>query len=178
MRHRRPITIGLTGSLASGKSTALKVFKRSGWKVSSADDLVAEIYKKKGLTKADILKKFGATEQGLRRLEKWVHPLVRTQVAAFIKMHQRHPIIVEVPLLYEAQFERLFDMTVFIFSPRAIRRVRALKRGMSAKLFDTLDGKQMKPSEKALRADFVLLNLEKKSFKKQAKELSKLLQKK
>jgi len=95
-----------------------------------------------------------------------------------MKMHQRHPIIVEVALLYEAQFERLFDMTVFIFSPRAIRRVRALKRGMSAKLFETLDGKQMKPSEKALRADFVLLNLEKKSFKKQAKELSKLLQKK
>lgn len=175
MRHSRPIRVGLTGSLASGKSTVLKVFHKHGWAVISADDVVAEIYQRMGLSKETLAKRFGKTKTGLKELEKWIHPLVKKDILRFIKSHRQKPVIVEVPLLFEAQFDKLFDASVFIYAPTLARETRALNRGMSRELFRFLDSKQFSAREKALRADFVLHNWIKPRLKAQAKTLSKIL---
>lgn len=172
--RRRRIWVGLTGSLAGGKTTTLKVFRKCGWRVFSSDKIVSEIYESFGLTKEDILKKFGRTSSGIRRLERWIHPKVKAEVLRRLRASNK-PAIVEVPLLYESKFDRLFDVNIFVFAPRADRRKRALKRGMSGRLFDLLDSRQLSPSEKARRSDFVLHNHSKPNLKAQARVLAKLL---
>ncbi len=174
LRHGKPIRVGLTGSLASGKSTVLKVFKKEGWSVLSADAVVAEIYQEKKITKDWILKKFGSSEAGMKRLEKWIHPLVKRKVLAFHKKAKRNSVV-EVPLLFEAKFERCFDLTIAVFAPRSDRLRRVQRRGMSKKLFEFLDQRQIPAFEKNQRSDFVLVNLEKKQLKKQVKALSEFL---
>ncbi len=171
---KKPL-IGLTGSLASGKSTTLKVFRKQGFRVLSADDVVAEIYSEQGLTKEEILKRFGSSQAGIKKLEKWIHPLVKAKILKFIRLNKKLPIIIEVPLLYEAKFERLFALTVFVFAPQADRLARAQRRGMSNKVFKLLDSRQMKASEKAFKSDFVLQNYDKPLLKRQAKALAKLI---
>lgn len=171
---RHPIRVGLTGSLASGKSTSLKAFKKLGWKVLSADELVAEIYKEKGITKAEVLKKFGQSKAGLKKLEKWIHPLVAKKILSSLKK-SRKPAVVEVPLLFEAKFEKYFDLCVFVFAPYEDRVKRAFKRGMDLKLFDFLDRQQFAPEKKARLSDFVVFNDSKKSLKTQIRFLSEII---
>ena len=174
MRSRRPIRVGLTGSLASGKSTVLKAFKKYGFKVLSADEMVAQIYEQKKITKEDVLKKFGKTPAGLKKLERWIHPLVRKQTLATMKKSKK-PMVVEVPLLFEARFEKDFDVVVFVHAPFKDRLRRVLKRGMTEKLFRFLDSRQWSPFKKAQKSDYILQNSTKPFLKKQVKHLSKVL---
>jgi len=143
--------------------------------VLSADEIVADIYREKKITKEWILDKFGSSNAGMRRLEKWIHPLVKKRVLGFLK-NSRKNVVVEVPLLYEAGFDRFFDLTISVFAPKTDRLKRVLKRGMSKKLFEFLDQRQMPAFKKNQRADFVLVNLDKRQLKKQVKGLSRFLQ--
>lgn len=168
------LKIGLTGSLASGKSTALKEFRKLGFKALSADDIVAKIYREKKISKAQIQKKYN-TKAKLKKLEKWIHPLVGKRIQAFMAK-QRRPCVVEVPLLFEAGFEKYFDRSVFIFAPRADRLKRVLKRGMDLKLFRLLDSKQWSAKRKENKADYVIRNTTKPELKKQIRRLIKKLE--
>jgi dephospho-CoA kinase len=172
--RRRSLRIGLTGSLASGKSTTLKFFKKQGWKVLSADEVVEEIYKENHLTKEMLRKECGKSPAKLKKLEKWIHPLVEKRIKGWMKK-QKSPAIVEVPLLFEASFDKFFQKNIFVYAARADREKRVIKRGMSRKLFRILDSKQFPAIEKISRADFILHNLSKKSLKAQVKSLSKFL---
>ena len=174
---QRPVSVGLTGSLASGKSTSLEVFSKLGWRVCSADELVAEIYQEKGIRKEDLKSRFKASKEGLKVLQQWqkkIHPLVRAKILKWMKK-SRKPAVVEVPLLFEAGFDRYFDWNVFIFAPKDKRRKRAQKRGMPKSLFEFLDRQQWAPSQKARAADFVLHNHHKPELRKQVRALSKFL---
>jgi dephospho-CoA kinase len=174
-RGRRGVfRLAITGSLASGKSTALKTLGKLGWKTASADQMVAEIYRDKGLTKKSLRLKFGTTKAGLKRLMEMVHPLVEKRTLKFLK-NSKGPCAVEVPLLFEAKFDRHFDGCLFIHSPLAARRRRALKRGMSPELFDFLNAQQFSDEKKARLADFVLPNDSKKILRHELKVLSGIL---
>ncbi|MBN8554608.1 MAG: dephospho-CoA kinase [Deltaproteobacteria bacterium] len=173
-RFKKVPHLGLTGSLASGKSTTLKFFKKQGWKILSADEIVAEIYKEKGFTKEKLRKDFEGSPAKLKKFEKWIHPQVGNRIKVWMKK-QKAPMIVEVPLLFEAKFDRYFDKTVFVYAPKKDREKRVMKRGMSRKLFLFLDAKQMSPADKAVRSDFILHNFSKKSLELQVKQLSKFL---
>ncbi|MDB5039089.1 MAG: Dephospho-CoA kinase [Bacteriovoracaceae bacterium] len=174
LRSGGPIRVGLTGSLASGKSTTLKYFKKHGWSTASADEMVAKIYRKKGIRKEDLIARFGRSPAGLKRLEKWIHPLVREKTLKFIKK-SKGPVIVEVPLLFESKFDRYFDFSIFIFAPLKDRIKRVTKRGMDLQLFKFLDHQQLPPREKIRRADFIIRNRSKKDLKKEVKHLSRIL---
>jgi dephospho-CoA kinase len=167
-KSMRPIRLGLTGSLASGKSTALKAFRKLGFKTLSADDVVAEIYKKHGLTKKALIKKY-TTKAKLKKLEAWIHPRVEKHMLRWMRK-QKGPVVVEVPLLFEAGFDQFFDKIIFIYAPRAVRLRRAVNRGMSPQLFRMLDKKQWSANKKEARADIILRNTSKKALKAQVKK--------
>lgn len=171
-RRQRGLWVGLTGSLASGKSTSLNVFALLGWRTLSSDEVVAKIYKKAGLTKEVLRKKYGHSRAGIKRLERWVHPKVKKEILEFLKKSSK-PAVVEVPLLFEAKFDRYFDRTIFVYSPLASRRRRAIKRGMDPKLFDFLNAQQWTDARKRKCADFVLENDSKKILRHQIQRLSK-----
>ncbi|UXN74407.1 dephospho-CoA kinase [Devosia sp. A8/3-2] len=98
--------IGITGSIATGKSTVLRAFADTGVPVFSADTAVAELYEGEAVAPVEALflgvahdgridrallsKKLGEDPSGFKRLEAVVHPLVRARISA-ISRHSRSP---------------------------------------------------------------------------------------
>lgn len=164
-RHRSRICLGLTGDLASGKSSVLKLFEKRKWKVISADAIVHEIYKEEGASLDQLRRECLKSEKNLRRLEKRIHPLVRKKVMAAIRETSKN-CIVEIPLLFEAKTSYPFDAVIYVHAPKKDRKARAQRRGMSSSLFEFLNSRQWPSSKKALASDFVIWNQGSRAFLK------------
>jgi dephospho-CoA kinase len=170
------VRAAITGGLASGKSTALKVFRQSGWKIFSADEAVHRIYAQHSLQLEPLRRAAKKSSAAVRRLERFVHPRVGREIQSFLRENSRKPCLVEIPLLFEVKWEGRFDLSIFVFCPKALRQKRAQRRGMKRALFGRLDRLQLPAFEKAQRADYVLQNFnDRQALRKQAKILARLL---
>lgn len=149
-----PLLVGLTGGLASGKSTVGRLLADRGCLVVDADDVVAWLYEsgRPGaravgeLFGADYLDTAGSVDRGRlaklafsddaarRRLEEAIHPLVRRrfeELAAAGAAEAAEVVVLEATLLVEAGFADSFDVVVTVEAPEAVRRARAVDRGLS-----------------------------------------------
>ena len=171
--------IGLTGGLGSGKSTALEALSGLGAEVLSSDAVVHELYASDQLLDA-IVERFGPqvapggvvdrsaiaervfADSGDRAwLEGLLWPLVGARVAGWLaEVRALRPApraaVVEVPLLFEAGQEELYDATIAVVSEEEMRRARAEARGHA--LVDERAARQLSQQEKARRATFVVRN--------------------
>jgi dephospho-CoA kinase len=167
--------IGMTGSIATGKSTVLRAFADLGVPVFSADEAVAELYQGDavapveqlfpGVTTAGHIDKtllsqrLAADPGGFKRLEAVVHPLVRARIARFMDEAEAagHTLaVVEVPLLFESGYDYGFDAVGVTWVDEAIQRQRALARpGMSGEKLDTILARQLPQAEKKARATYL-----------------------
>ena len=176
LRQPGPIKLGLSGSLASGKTTCLEVFESLGYRVLSADAIVHEIYNKHKLKLDKLRRDCLKSKSALKKLENFVHPKVRAAIRREIQRN-KGALIIEVPLLFEGGLYKNFDANIFVYAPKSVRKKRALARGMKPKLFQFLDSRQLPARKKAKMADFVLHNWgDRKSFKRQCRNLANLLQ--
>ena len=167
--------LGLTGSIAMGKSTAARFFAEAGIPVHDADAAVHRLYA--GEAVAPIEAAFPGTTNGgvdrdklaaavvgdpaaIKRLEAIVHPLVRAASERFLKQAQAQGarvVVLDIPLLFETGGEGRVDAIVVVSAPAAFQRRRALGRaGMTAEKFDALIARQMPDAEKRARAHFVV----------------------
>ena len=167
--------IGLTGSIAMGKTTTARLFAEEGVPVHDADAAVHRLYE--GEASGQIEAAFpGSTRHGrvdraalgkqvvgdppaLRRLEAIVHPLVRNAEHKFLKDAERSGakvVVLDVPLLFETGGESRVDATVVVSAPEAHQRERVLARGVSLEQLEALLVRQMPDAEKRRRADFVV----------------------
>lgn len=166
MSPARRLRIGLTGGLASGKSTVAGWLRDAGFLVVDADQLVAELYQPGQPGAAAVRDLFGAeflNEQGgvdhkkvaarifadaeaRRSLETAIHPLVRQRFAE--KATQSDGIaVLEATLLVEAGYAPDFDLIVTVDCDAETRLRRAVARGMDeaaarARLLAQGDGEQ------------------------------------
>ncbi|WP_332701877.1 dephospho-CoA kinase [Devosia sp.] len=167
--------IGITGSIATGKSTVLKAFGDLGVPVFSADEAVAELYQGEavapvealfpGVTRdgvidrATLSQKLAADPTGFKRLEAVVHPMVRARIARFMDEAEAagHALAaVEVPLLFESGYDYGFDAIAVTWVDEAIQRQRALARpGMTVEKLDTILARQLPQAEKKARATYL-----------------------
>jgi dephospho-CoA kinase len=168
--------LGLTGSIASGKSTVLKTFAELGVPVFSSDEVVHELYRGEAVAPIEALFP-GTTRNGevdrvalsgilvdhperLRELEAVVHPLVRARIAKFLieaEARGAKLAVVDVPLLFETGYDYGFDRIATTSAPDATIRARALKRpGMTVEKLDAILARQLPQAEKRARADYVL----------------------
>ena len=171
--------IGLTGGLGSGKSTALAALERLGAAVISSDAVVHELYESAELRNA-VVARFGpevapggvvdrgllagrafAQEDDRGWLEGLVWPMVGARVAAWLEdARARTPppraAVAEVPLLFEAGLEGLYDATIAVVSDEGLRSTRAAQRGHA--LVDERAARQLSQEDKADRATFVVRN--------------------
>ena len=126
------LVIGITGKIASGKSTVTKLFKEKGCPTISSDEIVTNLYKELSFKKKliemfspEVLNDDLSISKGYiknvinlnpnkkKELEELVHPLVRAKIESFISSHMNEKmVVVEVPLLFEAGFENLFDVII------------------------------------------------------------------
>ena len=115
--------IGITGSLASGKSTASKILSLGQGPLFSADVVVKKLYTKTSFKKI-LIKKFQINKNlnikkeitkrilfkktYIKELEKIVHPLVRKEMKKFTLKHKKKQFIFfEIPLLIESRLMKL-----------------------------------------------------------------------
>jgi dephospho-CoA kinase len=167
--------IGITGSIATGKSTLLAAFAAEGVPVFSADAAVAELYAGQAVTPVEALfpgvskdgavdrqelsRRLAADPSGFKRLEAVVHPLVRAKIAQFFDEAEREghfAAAVEVPLLFESGYDYGLDGIAVTVVDDAIQRQRVLARpGMTVDKMQTLLARQMPQAEKKRRATWV-----------------------
>jgi dephospho-CoA kinase len=172
-----PLTIGLTGGIAAGKSEALAAFGRLGAATLSSDAVVHDLLEGEPL-RATLAERWGPevapegapTDRGriggivfadpeqLKWLESTIHPLVGAETAAWIAglPDDTMVAVIEVPLLFEGGREKIFDTTVSIVAAEGVRRERAASRGHA--LVDAREARQLTQEEKAERADHVVVN--------------------
>jgi dephospho-CoA kinase len=171
-----PLTIGLTGGIAAGKSEALAAFERLGAATLSSDAVVHELLESAELQRL-LVERWGpevAPPEGVDRariggivfadpgeltwLETQIHPLVARRTAQWLGSLSpgTEVAVVEVPLLFEGGREEVFDTTVAVVAGEELRRQRAAARGHA--LVDEREARQLSQEEKAGRADHVVVN--------------------
>lgn len=170
------IRLGLTGAIASGKSTVLAAFAALGVPTFSSDAAVHALYEAEavpvvealfpGVTTAgrvdrtELSRRLVAHPEKLRALEAAVHPLVRARMQKFLGDAEASgaPLaVVDVPLLYETGFDYGFDKVAVTAAPDAVISRRALARpGMSVEKLAAILARQLPQDEKRRRADYVI----------------------
>jgi len=174
-----PPFVALTGGLGAGKSTALAALERLGAAVISSDAVVHELYASSAV-RDRVTERFGAdvapegvvdraavaahvfaNDDDRAWLEQLLWPLVRQHIADWReRASQGEPppraLVVEVPLLFEAGGEQMYDATIAVIADEAVRETRAQARGHHA--VAEREARQLTQQEKAARSTFVVLN--------------------
>ncbi|HEY2283536.1 MAG TPA: dephospho-CoA kinase [Solirubrobacteraceae bacterium] len=171
--------VGLTGGMGAGKSTALAQLERLGAAVLSTDMVVHELYGDERLRDA-VVERWGqdvapggvvdrsavaarvfADVEDRAWLEGVLWPLVGERVGQWLtEVRARRPApraaVVEVPLLFEAGMEGVYDATMAVIADEQVRRERAASRGHT--LQEARAARQLSQEEKARRATFTVRN--------------------
>jgi dephospho-CoA kinase len=170
------IVVGLTGSIAMGKSTVAAMFAELGVPTFDADDAVRDFYSGDGaksveaafpgVTVSDQVdrERLGARVLGdaeaLQRLEGLVHPAVAEARVQFLERAAaagRRLVVVDVPLLFETGGEANVDLVVVVSAPESVQRARALARtGMTEAKLNAILSRQTSDAEKRRRAHFII----------------------
>ena len=176
------VVIGLTGSIAMGKSATSKIFKSYGVPVFNADDCVHQLIGPNGKLVSLIGQRFIGTleknkssqyinrvklgnivfkdKKKKKELESIIHPQVSIERKKWKEQAQRQrskAICYDVPLLYETKGEKLCNFVVVVSAPLFVQKHRALNRpDMTEKKFNDILKNQISDKEKRKRADFIV----------------------
>ncbi len=168
------IKIGITGSLASGKTTASKILSFRRGPLFSADKAVKELYKNKHFKslvskrlkiktnnqfKKSIKKLILKDKDNIKKLEKIIHPLVSKKMKNFTSKNKNKKLLFfEIPLLVESKLMKRFNVIVFIKAKKQLRLKRFLSKSGDKKLFNLLNNKQIADIKKIKFCDHVVVN--------------------
>ncbi len=178
------VVLGITGGVASGKSTVAQFFRRRGATTISSDEIARELLAPDTETTAAVLREFGPTiaqtgdrtqidraklsslifsnEVARARLGELMHPAIRQRTAAMISMAKSEPgcplIAVEIPLLYENGLEQTVDFVLVTSCPETMQVERLLSRRPELTFDEALKQirSQIPIAAKTSRADFVI----------------------
>ena len=163
-----------SGSFGTGKSTVSQILKNLGaQKVINADRLAHEVFRRHHpigrkikslfhingvLSRKKVAKEAFQNPAKRRRLEALIHPYVLKRIREELKPIQSGIVILEVPLLFEAGFDRLCDVTVSVLANERAIIKRLAKRNFSAEEVRKRLKAQLSQNEKKRRSDFFILN--------------------
>ena len=172
--RKSKIFVGITGKIASGKSEALSYFKMKGYPCISSDEVVANLYEEKEVIES-INKTFSLTfknkidrkvlrdklledPKNVNKINKLIHPLVKEEILSFMSKADSPLVFAEVPLLYEAKFESIFDFIIALDVSKDVQIGRLNKRNPTTKeqLEKIYDNKSFDEYKKL--ADIIIIN--------------------
>ena len=193
------LVVGLTGGIASGKSTVAQMFKRCGAVIIDADHLARDVVRPGKPAWREIVKVFGDgvlnrngfinrpalgkivfhDRRKLRKLEQIIHPRVATEQQRLVRrVAKRSPdavIVYEVPLLFESGAHKRVDKIIVVTADRDTQVARLKRRnGMTTSEALRRIKTQMPLAEKVRRADVVLDGTEDKALVR--KKVRRLIQ--
>lgn len=175
------LRVGLTGGVASGKSTVAGLLAELGAAVLDADEVVETLYRPGGAGAIAVEREFGravfdpngavnrralaervlSDPQARRRLEALIHPLVQGEVASWLdaRAETSTPVaVVEAALLVETGSWRHYHRLVVVEAPLHLRRRRALAAGWSEAAFSAVVAAQLDDAARRAVASYVLRN--------------------
>lgn len=180
------IVIGLTGSIATGKSTVARMIVRYQVPVFDADKVAHQLMEPGTQAFQDIQEAFPeainhgvvdrkalgqivfADANAREKLEAIIHPRVRQAELQFItaaRLQRRKAVLLDIPLLYESGADALCDLVLVTYCPLFMQRKRAMQRGgMSEEKFGRILRSQMTQQEKMTLADTVIVTSLGKGF--------------
>lgn len=170
--------LGLTGSIGTGKTTALNLFKKQNIKILGADQFIHSLFKTDHVLKKivssicpqailndkidrTILREFAfESNVSLKHLEDYLHPKVFQFFAHKIKTYNRmnvDMVVCEVPLLFEKKSQRRFDFIIVTSVNPYIQEMRTINRShITKKRFASIVEKQINTHIKEKMCDFSL----------------------
>ncbi len=176
------LVVGLTGGIASGKSTVSRILQQAGIPVVCLDELAREAVRAGSPALAEIREVFGEEvfgpdgeldrqamayvvfedESKRRVLESIIHPRVSQETQRRVKELEKEGyklVVLDVPLLYEVGWEKICDKVVVVYAPREVQERRLKERdGLSAEQARTRLDAQMPIEDKRIRAHYVIDN--------------------
>ena len=177
------IIAGLTGGIASGKSTVAAMLAEAGARVVDADEIAHEAVQKGHPAYQDIVRHFGAAildpdgqinrealgtivfsdKAAQQALNAIVHPRVYEVMQQTIRRlaveHPGDPVILDVPLLIESGWHEFLPVVILVYVPEALQKTRLMQRdGLSAAAAMARIGAQMPIDAKRDHADFIIDN--------------------
>jgi dephospho-CoA kinase len=174
--------LGITGSVATGKSTVSKMFEKKGAVRLDADLLAREalepgrgpyrsvirffgkeiLREDRSIDRAALARIVFGNRKSLKALNARVHPYVRRRMQEEIRKIRRRKkevlIVAEVQLLHENRLSGLFDKVITVSSTREAQKKRWVKKGMRLKDLNGRLGSQLPLSYKEKHSDFIIDN--------------------
>ena len=174
------IVVGLTGGIASGKTTIVKLLKKNKLAVHDSDQVVGDIYLKPKTRLIAYLKKInlGKSLKGKKidkkiireeifnnpkkrkNLEKYIHKEVKKARDIFLqkqKQKKTNLVFLDIPLLFENKLEKICDYVILLYAPLKLRKKRAIKRkGMNKQILEKIIKTQLTDKTKKNKSDFVV----------------------
>lgn len=189
------VIVGLTGGVASGKSFVAQCLVELGADLIDADQVAHEVLQDKdtigsivevwgniildenGVINRKQLGKIvfgGPDESNLDLLESITHPKIRIRIRNQLEQLKAKPgnsvVVLDIPLLFEGQYDQQCDHLMFVDTEKSVRQIRAKLRGWDDDELDKRESKQLSVEEKKLQSDIVIDNSGSK--KSTAKQLS------
>lgn len=172
------IVVGLTGSIAMGKSETAKLFAARGIPVFDSDAAVHALYAKGGkavgpvsalapsaiengsVNRAKLAALVQVEPDLLKKIEAAVHPMVKAKQQDFLseaRASRAEIAVLDIPLLFETKRAGEVDVIIVVSAKPAVQRQRALVRpGMTVEKLNFILARQIADSEKRARADYVI----------------------
>lgn len=171
--------IGLTGSIAMGKSEVVKILRALGIEIFDADAAVHRLYdsqegaellqpivpgaiRENRVDRAILAKLVSSDPTLLKKLESRVHAVVKQRRNNFIETataNGAEAVVLDIPLLFETGSDKQCDATIVVSAPAFLQRQRVLARpGMTEVKLELLLKRQLSDVEKRKRADVIIEN--------------------
>lgn len=168
--------IGLTGSMLSGKSTALAYFKACGAGTVSCDEIVHALYARPAVQqkikaalgtadKTQLAQLVFKNKLARKRLEQLLHPLVEKEIRACLRKPGPRVWVVEIPLLFEAGWHTKTDLNIAVLAAQQTLPARLKGRNLTRAEYERRTRYQLPPEQKAARADVVFYHAGKAQLK-------------
>ena len=186
------LKIGLTGNIASGKSTATTYLKAKGFTIIDSDAIVHTLWKdpqiiqelsvlfdldlKESVIQQQFKQDVFNNETMRKSLEAYLHPKVYDIIEHQIQASKNH-VIIDIPLLFETQYEKHLDAVILITVPKDIQKHRLLKRGLNSEQAESRIASQMDQSLKMKKTTHIIsstLNFE-AFYQALEKEIDKII---
>lgn len=140
------IKVGITGSIATGKSNVTKILRNLGYFVINCDDIthdlldlesvrltIKDTFGKDYVTRKKVNRKALASlifsnKEARQKLNQIIHPLVNEILNSTIELIDEEIVFIEVALLYETNMENTFDKIVVVYADEPTQTKRLMKR--------------------------------------------------
>ena len=177
--NKKPLLVGLTGGIGSGKSIVSLQFEKLGVPCFSADKIAGSYYNDKDFCKL-LLPIFGneifdtnglpnkrkiaeivfSDNNKLQQLNAIIHPKVMSDFDKWVLENYDFPYLIqENAILFEYGFEKIFDKTIMVYAPQKLRIRRVMKRDNATyKEVEARINNQMNDEEKRKHSDYVIIN--------------------